>query len=275
MSAAADRPPARPTARLTARPAADAWIRRRLPLLLAALAAAPAFSAPRYVSVLYGFTIDFPAGWNVSEPFRSSGGGTEVVRASSPGAVIQAEVEDRYSSSWSASQRATLTRGDFDVYANRDKTIGELADGFVEGLQKSLSDVRVVQTAEIDFDGARALDMRCTGTSRDGAPVDLVVLLRMLTRNGLTYRVIARCNASSYPGLAPTLSRTLDSLDVAHTLPASERPGANAPNVDFWNGVVLPFLRKAWRFLVGILPLAGTVWRLVVGKRDRDGLGQA
>ncbi|HTO23513.1 MAG TPA: hypothetical protein VMQ10_13650 [Spirochaetia bacterium] len=208
---------------------------------------------------------------------RRPGGGAGLQRATVRERAVRVHhrIEDRYSSSWSASQRATLTRGDFDVYANRDKTIGALADGFVEGLQKSLSDVRVVQTAEIDFDGARAPDMRCTGTSRDGAPADLVVLLRMLTRNGLTYRVIARCKAGSYPALAPTLSRTLDSLDVAHTLPASERPGANAPNVDFWHGVVLPFLRKAWRFLVGILPLAGTVWRLVVGKRDRDGLGQA
>jgi len=219
-------------------------------LLLAAIAFIGFAQSEKYSNPKFGFSIDLPSGWQVTEPgIEKTGSVTNnfAVRATHAGAVINVAVDDWYTNRLNDDQRKTMTRGDIDAYWNNEKSINDIADPTVQTLTKSFKEFRLLERKITDFDATKAFQMRYSAkySVETGQEIDLTVVFRMLIKNGVQYSIGATAVGETFEKQTHLLNAVMDSFDAPFNLPDSQKANALSRKLSLWARFIVPILQKA------------------------------
>ena len=134
----------------------------------------------------------------------------------------------------------------------------------IEGIKKTMTDFVAVENSVIDLDGAKALQMQYSAVVRaeNGQRLELMLMLWMLSKNGLQYGITTSCLKDDYERNRDTFFKSVSTFDAPYALDASQKANALTPKTDIWHKWILPILAKGTaQFIVGgtIALIAGIV----------------
>jgi hypothetical protein len=201
-----------------------------------------------YTSAAYRFSIELPAGWEISEPGVELNGGVSnnfAVRAVSNGSVINVAIDDWYKDRLNDDQRKSISRNDIDATWNDDNYLKSISEPMIVSIKKAFTNFHLYEQEITMLDGRKAIHVRYSASIAQGSTsVDLMVQTYIQIVGGIQYGISATSSVRNYDKTADIAHKAIYSF---HAFPASSTMSFPSPSIKA-NGlwfVLLRILEKA------------------------------